>query len=204
MSWWFAPFYDAFMRRSEEACVRDWRRELLADVRGEVLDLGAGTGANLPFFSPEAHVVAAEPDSAMARRLRAHARATGVVVDVVDAVAEALPFADASFDVVVSTLVLCTVDDVDRALAEVKRVLRPDGRFIFLEHVAADDPTRQRWQKLLEPVWKPLAGGCHVTRHTDRAIERAGFTIESIDRASMRKAVPIVRPSIRGVARPLH
>lgn len=201
MSWWFAPCYDAFMRRSEEACVRGWRRELLADVRGEVLDLGAGTGANLPFFARDAHVVAAEPDRAMARQLREHARAEKLRIDVVDAVAESLPFADDAFDVVVSTLVLCTVDDLDRALSEIKRVLRPDGRFVFLEHVAADDPSRLRWQKILEPLWTPLAGGCHLTRHTDRAIERAGFSFESLERGSMRKAVPIVRPSIRGVAR---
>ncbi len=202
MSWWFAPFYDGFMRKSEEACVREWRRALLADVGGDVLDLGAGTGANLPFLSRDARVVAAEPDPAMSKQLRLRARELNLSVDVVTTDAEALPFASESFDTVVSTLVLCTVRDPERALAEAKRVLRPGGRLVFLEHVAAEDPGRYRLQRWLEPVWTPLAGGCHVTRRTHESIERAGFTIESLQRESMRKAVPIVRPSIRGVARP--
>ena len=200
MSWWFAPFYDGFMQRSEAACVSEWRRELLSSLEGEVLDLGAGTGANVPFFPASVrHVVAAEPDAGMAKRIRARERR--VPVDVVDAVAEKLPFADNSFDAVVSTLVLCTVDDPDRALAEVKRVLRPGGRLIFLEHVAADDPSRFRWQRALEPIWRVFAGGCHVTRRTLESIERAGLTIERVERESIRKALPIVRPSVRGVAR---
>jgi len=200
MSWWFAPFYDGFMKKSEDACVADWRRALLADLEGEVLDLGAGTGANVPYFPRSVtHVVAAEPDRAMAKRIRA--RKPGMPLDVVDAVAERLPFADESFDAVVSTLVLCTVDDLDRSLAEIRRVLRPGGRFLFLEHVASDDPSRFRWQRALEPMWRVLAGGCHVTRRTLEAIERAGLTIEKVEHDSIRKAVPIVRPSIRGVAR---
>jgi ubiquinone/menaquinone biosynthesis C-methylase UbiE len=200
MSWWFAPFYDGFMKASETACVAEWRRELLAELEGEVLDLGAGTGANVPFFpSSVRHVVAAEPDRGMARRIRARERK--VPVDVVEAVAEKLPFADESFDAVVSTLVLCTVDDPARSLAEVKRVLRPGGRLVFLEHVAAeDDPSRLRWQRALEPMWRVLAGGCHVTRRTLESIERGGFTIESVEHASIRKAVPIVRPCVRGFA----
>lgn len=200
MSWWFAPFYDAFMRRSEEECVADWRRELLVGAAGDVLDLGAGTGANLAYFGADAHVVAAEPDPAMAKQLRLRARDLGKQVDLVAASAERLPFADNAFDVVVSTLVLCTVDDPDRALAEVRRVLRPSGQLLFLEHVAADEPGRARWQRILEPVWTPLAGGCRLTRRTHESIERAGFTITSMKRESMRKAVPVVRPSVRGVA----
>lgn len=201
MSWWFAPCYDAFMRRSEDACVRGWRRELLADARGEVLDLGAGTGANLTFFDRTANVVAAEPDAAMAKRLREHARTLGRRVDVIDAAAESLPFVDHAFDAVVSTLVLCTVDDVDRALSEIKRVLRPGGKLIFLEHVASDDPSRYRWQRVFEPIWTPFAGGCHVTRRTHESIARAGFYINAIQHESMRRAVPIVRPTVRGFAR---
>jgi SAM-dependent methyltransferase len=200
MSWWFAPFYDGFMRRSEEACVRDWRRELLSDVRGDVLDLGAGTGANLPFFPRDAQLVAAEPDRAMARRLREHARQLQRTVDVVDANAESLPFANATFDAVVSTLVLCTVDDQERSIAEIKRVLKPGGLLVFLEHVASDDPSRYRWQRFFEPVYAPIAGGCHITRRTHEAIARAGFHIENIKHESMRKALPLFRPTVRGVA----
>jgi ubiquinone/menaquinone biosynthesis C-methylase UbiE len=202
MSWWFAPFYDGFMRRSEEACVGAWRKELLENVSGEVLDVGAGTGANLPFFSASVeHVVATEPDRSMAKRLRARAKGAPVPVEVIEAAAEQLPFADESFDAVVSTLVLCTVDDLECSLSEIRRVLRPRGKLVFLEHVAADDPARFRWQRRFEPLWRAVAGGCHVTRRTHEAIERAGFTIESLERESVRKALPIVRPSVRGVAR---
>lgn len=200
MSWWFAPFYDRFMAGSEAATVGEWRRELLASVEGEVLDLGAGTGANVPLFPPSVrHVVAAEPDAGMAKRIRGRERR--VPLDVVSAVAEQLPFADESFDSVVSTLVLCTVDDLERSIAEVKRVLRPGGAFVFLEHVASDDPSVYRWQRLIDPIWSPIAGGCHVTRRPLEAIEAAGFAIERAERDLVRKALPIVRPSVRGVAR---
>lgn len=203
MGWWFAPFYDRFMRQSEEACVREWRRALLESAAGEVLDLGAGTGANLPFFGANVeHVVAAEPDEAMAKRLSAHLRdRRDPRVEVMQTRAEAMPFADQAFDVVVSTLVLCTVEDQARALREIHRVLRPGGRLLFLEHVAADDPARLRWQRAVEPAWKLLAGGCHLTRRTGEAIAQAGFVIESEQHESVRKALPVVRPSIRGVAR---
>ncbi len=204
MSWLLAPIYDPFMRAAEEACLRDWRRALLAEAEGAALEIGAGTGANLAFY-PRAveRVVAAEPDALMSKRLRKKlAEHPDPRVDVVDAGAERLPFADASFDTVVSTLVLCTVPDERAALAELRRVLRPGGRFLFLEHVAAvDRPSRLRWQRRVEPIWKRFAGGCHLTRRTDEAIERAGFRIERIERESMRKAMVLLRPTIRGVAR---
>lgn len=204
MSWLLAPIYDPFMRSAEEACLRDWRRALLAEAEGEVLDVGAGTGANLPFYPPSVeHVVAAEPDPGMAKRLRTKLAASrDRRVEVFDAGAERMPFADASFDTVVSTLVLCTVPDADAALAEIRRVLRPGGKLLFIEHVAADDrPSRLRWQERVEPIWKHLAGGCHLTRRTDQAIERAGFEIQRLERESMRKAMVLARTSVRGVAR---
>jgi ubiquinone/menaquinone biosynthesis C-methylase UbiE len=97
--------------------------------------------------------------------------------------------------------VLCSVKDPAASLAEIRRVLRPGGRYVFLEHVASDDPTRLRWQKRIEPAWRVLADNCHVTRRTEESIRAAGFAIERITRESVRKALPIVRPSIRGVAR---
>jgi ubiquinone/menaquinone biosynthesis C-methylase UbiE len=122
-------------------------------------------------------------------------------VEISDASASALPMASASYDGVVSLLVLCSVPDLNEALAEMFRVLRPGGCFVFLEHVAAEEkPERLKWQRRIEPVWKRLAGNCHLTRRTEQAIIDTGFEIEKIQRESIRKANPLTRPSIRGTA----
>lgn len=204
MSRFFAGIYDGFMRRNERACLEAWRGELLADVGGEVLEIGAGTGANVPFYRPAVRrVVLAEPDPHMLARLDAKwggGRRAGIELST--ARADALPFADETFDAVVSTLVLCSVPDVGRALAEAKRVLRPGGTFVFLEHVAADElPSRLAWQRRFEPLWKRVAGNCHLTRRTGDEIRAAGFEVEREVRESMRKAAPFFRTSIRGLAR---
>lgn len=204
MSWLFAALYDRFMRRAEEH-LAPWRADLLGDVAGRVLELGAGTGVNLTFYpSGLERLVLAEPDRHMRLRLAARAaRAAreGARIEVVDAAAEGLPFADASFDVVVSTLVLCSVGDLARALGEARRVLAPGGALVFLEHVAADErPGRLKWQRRLEPVWRRLAGNCHLTRRTAQAIETAGFDLQTCTRESLRGALPFVRPSARGRA----
>jgi ubiquinone/menaquinone biosynthesis C-methylase UbiE len=199
MSWLMAAVYDRFMRVSEEACLGRWRAELLRELSGEVLEVGAGTGSTLGLY-PKAvtRLVMAEPDPHMRRKL-AEKRGT---IEISDAPAEKLPFDEASFDAVVCSLVLCSVRDQAAALAELARVLRPGGRLVFLEHVAADGkPDRLKWQGRIEPVWKHLMGNCHLTRRTEAAIAAAGLDIESIQRESIRKALPIVRPSIRGVAR---
>ncbi len=204
MSWLIAAVYDRWMRASEKACLDPWRAELLQDLTGEVLEVGAGTGVSLPHY-PEAvtRLVLCEPDRHMRRRLHATCGSSGLrQVEVSDASLEALPMAPASFDVVVSSLVLCSVPDVHAALAEIFRVLRPGGCFVFLEHVAADgNPRRLQWQRRIEPVWKRFAGNCHLTRRTEEAIIAAGFEIERIQRESIRRAMPFARPSIRGVAR---
>lgn len=198
-----APVYDRLTRASEQACLAAWRAELVAPLRGEVLDIGAGTGANLPHYGPEVtRLVAAEPDAHMRRRLRTKLATASVAnVEVSDASADRLPMDAGRFDAVVSTLVLCSVDDPERCLAEYRRVLKPGGTLVFIEHVVAEDnPGRQRWQRRVEPVWKRVFGNCHITRNTAASIERAGFTFERIDRQSMRKANPMVRPTIRGLA----
>jgi ubiquinone/menaquinone biosynthesis C-methylase UbiE len=199
MSWLMAAVYDRFMRVSEEACLGKWRADLLRDLSGEVLEVGAGTGSTLGLY-PKAvtRLVMAEPDPYMRRKLLAK-RGT---IEVSDATVEKLPFENQSFDAVVCSLVLCSVRDQAAALAEIGRVLRPGGKLVFLEHVAADGkPDRLKWQGRIEPVWKHLMGNCHLTRRTEAAIAAAGLDIESIQRESIRKALPIVRPSIRGVAR---
>jgi ubiquinone/menaquinone biosynthesis C-methylase UbiE len=142
----------------------------------------------------------AEPDPSMRAKLLAKDRPP--YVEVADATLDGLPFKDQSFDAVVCSLVLCSVRDQKAALAEIARVLRPGGRLVFLEHVAADGkPSRLKWQRRIEPVWKHLMGNCHLTRRTEAAIAAAGLDIEQIQRESIRKALPIVRPSVRGVAR---
>lgn len=203
MGRFMAAVYDAVTRGAEDACLRRWRAELLAPLRGRVLDVGAGTGLNVPHYpSAVEHVVFAEPDLHMRRRLAARiASEARVPTGVVDATTERLPFADGAFDAVVATFVLCSVTDQARALAEIRRVLRPGGRFVFLEHVAAEGrPRRLRWQRRIEPLWRHAAGNCHLTRNTERAITEAGFSIVRIERESLCRAPAIVRPTIRGVA----
>ena len=198
-----AALYDRFTRVSEVACLQEWRAALLRDLRGEVLEVGAGTGLNLPFYpSGVTRLVLSEPDPHMRRELTKKVRARNATqVEVWDASLKDLRVPAESFDAVVSTLVLCSVPRLDEALAEIRRVLRPRGQFLFLEHVAAENrPRRLRWQHRVEPLWVRLSGGCHLTRRTADAIVAAGFAITDLRRESMRKAWPLVRPTIRGVA----
>jgi ubiquinone/menaquinone biosynthesis C-methylase UbiE len=201
----FARFYDRMTAGTERAGLGEMRHELLASASGRVLELGAGTGHNLEHYTAEVtELVLTEPDPHMARRLRERLAAEPGVAgnpSVVTASAEDLPFDDGSFDAVVATLVLCTVDDPGRALAEARRVLVEGGRFLYLEHVRSTRPGLGRWQDRLERPWGFLAAGCHPNRPTDQALADAGFWIDSLERGKLPKAPPIVRPLIRGVAR---
>lgn len=203
MSFLMAQFYDRFMSKSEDACLRQWRAELLADVRGDVLEVGAGTGANLAAYPRDGvRLTLCEPDEAMRARLVAKRGAEYASPRVTDWPAERLGVDDNSQDVVVTTLVCCSVTDLGAALAEFRRVLRPGGRFVFLEHVGAEQGSgRRRVQNVLNPAWRKLAGNCHLNRDTEAAIAAAGFELESVTRESMRKALPFIRPTVRGVAR---
>src|SRR3990172_8879487 len=151
-----AAVYDRLTQASEVACLQQWRAELLRDLTGAVLEVGAGTGLNLPFYPPAlTRLVLSEPDAHMRRKLSQKARAQNWGrAEVLDASLEDLPIPDDAFDAVVGTLVLCSVARLDHALAQIRRVLKPRGRFVFLEHVAAEDrPRRLRWQHRLEPLW---------------------------------------------------
>jgi ubiquinone/menaquinone biosynthesis C-methylase UbiE len=172
-----------------------WSRTLT----GEVLDLGAGTGANLRRFRAAAHVTAVEPSAAMRAQLVTKLGHVSVPVDVVDAGAEELPFPDASFDDVVCTLVLCTVPDPDRALAEVWRVLKSDGRLVFLEHVRAAG-VAARAQDLITPLVRHLGAGCHPNRDTVAAIAAAGFM--AVERFKPVPRLPLIAPFVAGTAAP--
>jgi ubiquinone/menaquinone biosynthesis C-methylase UbiE len=205
MSLWgrvFAAVYDQLMAGPEKAVLRGHREALLAGASGGVLEIGGGTGANLPFYGPGVtELVLTEPEEPMARRLEGKLAGSSLPARVVRASAEELPFEDGSFDFVVSTLVLCTVDDPARALGEIRRVLKPGGRLVFLEHVRSDDPGLARWQDRLHGLQVRVGHGCHCNRPTLESIERAGFSIAELERDRMRKAPPIVRPLIAGTAR---
>jgi ubiquinone/menaquinone biosynthesis C-methylase UbiE len=195
----FAALYDRQLRPLEDGWLGQRRAALLGDLDGEVLEVGAGTGANLAHYRQAGTVVACEPDPAMRKRLAAKLAAAPVPVELSDAPAEALPFADASFDVVVCTLVLCTVPDPAVALAEVARVLRPGGRLAFLEHVRAEGRLAT-WQDRLTPVQVWLAGGCHPNRDLEAAITAAGFTLGPLERFEPSPNSPLTRPFIQGTA----
>jgi ubiquinone/menaquinone biosynthesis C-methylase UbiE len=201
----FARFYERMLAGTERAGLEQLRRSLLAHARGRALEIGAGTGLNLPHYGVRVtSLVLAEPDPHMAARLRDRLETEGSApseISVIEAGAEQLPFDDGSFDTVVSTLVLCTVQDPARALAEVKRVLVPGGGLLFIEHVRGDSHRLARWQDRLDRPWGWFAGGCHPNRPTPDSIADAGFQIEQLERGEMPKAPPLVRPLIRGIAR---
>lgn len=197
----FAAMYDPMMAGSEKAGLAEQRAKLLERARGRVLEIGGGTGANLPHYvAAVEELVVAEPEEPMARRLERKVREQSRPVQVVRAPAEQLPFEDGSFDTVVSTLVLCTVDDPRRALAEIHRVLKPAGELLFLEHVRADDPKLARWQDRLNGINTRLARGCNCNRPTLETVERAGFAVSDVTHGQFPKAPPIARPLVAGAA----
>lgn len=204
MSSLMATLYDRIMEPTEAACMRDWRRALLSRARGEVLEIGSGTGANVAHYGESVRSVTfTEPDDGMRSRLEQKLLERPRPWDhrVVPVAVEELPFDDDVFDTVVSTLVLCSVNEPLHAVEELRRVLRPGGELLFIEHVAAEPGTRRRlWQRIVNPVWKRVAGNCHCTRETGTTLEAGGFEIVDVTSASMRKAPSFVRPTIRGVA----
>jgi ubiquinone/menaquinone biosynthesis C-methylase UbiE len=198
----FARGFDRFNRRSEDAGLREKRRELLTRARGRTVEIGAGTGGNIGLY-PESGVdlVLTEPDAHMRHQLERKLAALGRRAEVVEAGGERLPFPDASVDTVVATLAFCTIPDPSRALAEIERVLKPDGRLLFLEHVRSPDPDAARWQDRLERPWGWFGRGCHPNRDTLATIESSGLELVDVDHGRIDKVPPIVRPLIVGEAR---
>ena len=192
------------MKATEDACLIDWRRELLKHAHGSVLEIGAGTGASLNLYpdNPDLKLSLAEPDKNMRGQLEEKVRQSGRQrVTVLACPGEKIISNDGVFDYVFASLVCCSVTNVAATLAEINRVLKPDGKFIFLEHVAAEEGSnRRKWQNRVNPFWRKLAGNCHLNRETEKQIVDAGFRIDEIKRESMRKAMSLVRPTIRGVA----
>lgn len=197
----FAALYDRCLKATEDAGLREMRRQLLAQASGRTIDIGSGTGANLELYPPQVSELAmAEPDPHMARQLRQKLGESDRGVEFVQAGAESLPLEDSSFDTAVFTLVLCTVPDPRAALVEVARVLKPGGRMLFLEHVRAQEPGLARWQDRLEKPWRFVGDGCHCNRDTVAAIEASPLTVEDVERGRLPKAPPITRPLARGSA----
>jgi SAM-dependent methyltransferase len=197
-----AAIYDPFLALGERRGMATRRRTLLAGATGSVLEVGAGTGANVPAYPAGLdELVLTEPEPGMARRLERTVARVRPGARVVRAGAEDLPFPDGAFDVVVSTLVLCTVPDPGAALTEIRRVLRPGGRLLYVEHVRSADPRRARWQDRLATPWRLFASGCVCNRHTLELL-RDSFVVEPPVRAIWSGMPGIVQPLISGTAVP--
>ena len=166
------------------------RQKVVPGATGRVLELGVGMGLNLALYDPDRveSVTGVDPAPELRAIAEAAPRDPRLVVRVEDGTAEALPFEAASFDCVVCTFTLCSVADPARALSEARRVLRPGGRFLFCEHGLSPDPDVAKWQRRIEPIWKKIAGGCHLTRPVTAAIEAAGFSVTRRDSMYLPRA----------------
>jgi SAM-dependent methyltransferase len=196
----FAALYDLSFRRGERAGMAERRAALLAGAKGRVLEIGAGTGLNLPFYPAAAELVLTEPEAPMARRLERRVAARRPDAAVVIAGAEELPFDDASFDVVVSTLVLCTVPEPQPAAAEAARVLKPGGKLLFIEHVRAPAARLARLQDRLDPLWRHVGNGCHCNRDTLATLRANRFELHDTGEATWHRMPRLIRPLAHGVA----
>ena len=193
---WFAAVYDLLSAWSEANVLRRYRLHIVGDAAGQVLEIGAGTGASFPYYRAARRIVATEPDPYMLLRAQMRLKRERRTIALVQCQAESMPFVDASFDTVVSTLVLCTVENQGRSLSEIRRVLKPGGSLHFIEHVRFDD-ARGRLQDAVVPVWRYVAAGCHPNRRTAESLRATGFQIVELQ----RQETPLM-PLIIGVARP--
>jgi ubiquinone/menaquinone biosynthesis C-methylase UbiE len=196
----FALTYDRMMDRTDRAGLAEVRRQLLSRAQGAVLEIGAGTGGNLQHYGAAVTSLAVtEPDPSMLKRLTTRAASSPRSITVLRAPAEDLPFDDGAFDTVVSSLVLCGVNDQPRAAREIARVLKPGGRLLFIEHVRSDDPKLARFQDRMNWLNR-IVVHCDCNRPTLSSIEAEGFTISRLDQMTLPKAPKFVQPLIVGTA----
>jgi ubiquinone/menaquinone biosynthesis C-methylase UbiE len=178
-----------------------YRDRVVPAATGRVLEIGIGSGLNLPLYSPSVqHVIGLDPSPRLLEMARG-AQRRNLPVDFIEASAEGIPLEKASIDTVVTTWTLCSILDADRALREMHRVLKPAGRLLFVEHGRAPDPNVVWWQDRLTPIWKRLGGGCHLNRAIGSLIEGAGFQFERLETGYMRGAKPMAF-MYEGSARP--
>lgn len=175
----FAKYYDAFMKPLEHRYMTKWRKEILSNARGKVLEIGAGTGINFPIYRYGRcdEVFALEPNPFMIEKAEVRRKDASIPITILAGKAEKLPFPNEQFDTIVVTLVLCSVDDPKLALAEMKRVLKTAGTILLIEHVKMKQPILATLQNLLNPVWKQICDGCHLNRNTEQSIKDAGLNI---------------------------
>ena len=183
--------------------IEDRRRQVVPLAEGHVFELGCGGGLNQPLYDPErvTSFAGIDPNEKLLDNARDKARERGWSADIREGVGEDIPFADSTFDTAVCTYTLCSVDDPAKVLGELRRILKPGGRLLFLEHGRAPDASVAKWQDRIEPVWKPLAGGCHLTRPIGSALRGAGFEVEPLGQAYLDRAPKVMGWMEWGVAR---
>lgn len=184
--------------------IRRQRAKIVPRATGRVLELGIGGGLNLAFYDPARveSVTGVDPSEGLRRKALQAPHADGLEVRVSPGEAERLPFEDGVFDTVVCTFTLCSVHDPAAALAEARRVLKPGGRLLYCEHGLSPDVEVQRWQRRLEPLWTPLAGGCHLTRPVTASIKASGFVIDEVETMYLPRAPRVLGWCEWGVAHP--
>ncbi len=191
---WFAALFDPMNRITgmETKFLAKYRPNIAGEATGQVLEVGAGTGANLPYFSKADKVIATEPDTFMLERARQHlAELSADNIELRQCPAEDLPFPDGSFDSAVSTMVFCSVSVPNKALAEIRRVLKPSGTFRFIEHVRPEGGLKARIFDAITPIWSWFGAGCHPNRRTLESIEQAGFEVEKLERVT-HSGMPVI------------
>jgi ubiquinone/menaquinone biosynthesis C-methylase UbiE len=198
----FTAWYGFMMRLVDERGLRETRREVLGEAHGRVLDVGTGTGSNLPLFPAAVEeLVLAEPDAHMQSVLRRRVSDIGgMAIGLTQAPAESLPFEDDSFDCVTATMVICTMPDPRAGLDEIARVLKPGGKLLFLEHVRSGNPRIARAQDRLERSWRFIADGCHCNRDSLAMIEASRLTVQRVTRGYMPLASQFIKPLVFGSA----
>ena len=190
-SWWDRHIVPRLIKCAcSQGQIMKVRSKVVPLAAGEVLELGCGGGINMEFYDPArvTRLAGIDPSPKLLEMTRAAAAERGIAADIQGGVGEAMPFADASFDTVVTTFTLCSVADQAAVLSEIRRVLRPGGTALFLEHGAAPDAGVAKWQRRIEPIWKRIGGNCHLTRPITRSYEAAGFAVDKLGEGFMPKS----------------